>query len=288
MSRRTATIKLKGGLGNQLFQVAVGLYLKRQGYNCVYDLTTLHKSNKRVTKRNCEITCFPLEFSSRGTLMSILDYFKVLLSPNFMNYEEFIGNLDGKLSQNLIVNGFFQNGALVDAVICEVVGLILDFEKKECGHSGFGISDAFSDLDSSIVAMHIRRGDYVTLASAKRTHGTLPIEYYREALRRLSVDEKIDELFIFSDDYEWVVNNLQGLEYKKNYVKPSENNPLIDLVKLSKFRRIICANSTFSWWAARIAYERNKTTSAIILPKNWFSDKTLCEPDIFKSDWIRI
>ena len=281
-------MKLKGGLGNQLFQLALGLYFKKQNYDCVFDLTNLYKSNNRITKRNCEICSFPLNFQVRGRLLEIIDSIALLLQPIMVNDNNF--GVDGEINKQrkLIANGYFQDGALVDEVVNEILNLLVNYENNHIKDLTDFASKSLLTPDDRCVAIHVRRGDFENLPSAKKSHGVLSMGYYGDALESLARYNKIEQLFVFSDDYDWITQNFKSQSYKIHFIKPNHDKPINDLIMLSKFRRLICANSTFSWWAARIAFENYKSSSTIILPKNWFADKNLKEPNIFKSEWSRI
>ncbi len=288
MNNKSVIVKLKGGLGNQLFQLALGLYFKKQNYNCVFDLTTLYKYNHRITTRDCEICSFPLDFQVRGRLLQIMDSVALLLQPFTVKYDQFGSDIEISKKRKVIANGFFQDGVLVDEVISEILDLLVNYEKN---HTEYQSDDVFKSslvLEDRCVAIHVRRGDFENLPSAKKAHGVLSMSYYSDALDAMARYKKIEQLFVFSDDYDWITQNFKSQSYEVHFIKPNHDKPINDLIMLSKFRRLVCANSTFSWWAARIAFESYKSSSNIILPKNWFANHNLKEPNIFRSEWTRI
>ncbi len=97
------------------------------------------------------------------------------------------------------------------------------------------------------VAVHVRRGDY------KKYPEAFPLcrpDYYRQAIGLLS--EKYPELscFVFSDDLEWCKKELSFLP-RVTFVENHDSSMASkDLFMMSKCRHNIIANSTFSWWAA--------------------------------------
>ncbi len=102
---------------------------------------------------------------------------------------------------------------------------------------------------SSSVAVHIRRGDYVTLG------WNIPIEYYSQSLRALA--EKLNRftLYVFSDDLEWCRENAKelGLTYASEIVYVAGNtkeNSYLDMQLMSMCKGMVLSNSAFCYLAA--------------------------------------
>jgi hypothetical protein len=119
-----------------------------------------------------------------------------------------------------------------------------------------------------LVALHIRRGDYVKLS---RSFGLLATDYYLGALKELKErGHSWDEIWVFSDDVAEARKLLKPLEndFRFRYVEPPKgSNPLESLVLFGRAKFGIIANSTFSWWASWLS-QNNKIT---IAPNNWFN-----------------
>jgi hypothetical protein len=112
------------------------------------------------------------------------------------------------------------------------------------------------------VAIHIRRGDYITNGSASQIFRTLPDSYYEGAIKRFSSDRLY---LIFSDDYEFA----DKLAKKINGINVNVLNlSLADEFSLLAYcKDYIIANSTFSWWAAYIGYMSGRTLDVILPSK---------------------
>ena len=133
-------------------------------------------------------------------------------------------------------------------------------------------------IENECASIHIRRGDYVTL------NLTIDIDYYNRAIEYIFRNNKVNIFYIFSDDIEWVKNNLN---HKQNiyyiYVSLSEKSVTKDIdemMLMSMCSHNIIANSTYSWWGAWL--NRNKK-KVVISPKVAFNNK-----DIIPDDWIRL
>ena len=146
------------------------------------------------------------------------------------------------------------------------------------------ISEKIADTKS--VSLHIRRGDYVSNTAYNVTHGTCSLSYYKNAINHLI--KKIGEdftVFAFSDDPEWVLSNLKlpvDIQFITN--NSSEHN-YEDLRLMSECKHNIIANSSFSWWGAWLNTNPNKI---IIAPSIWYSDNKTKNIDIIPSNWVKI
>ncbi|MEH2952016.1 alpha-1,2-fucosyltransferase [Candidatus Merdisoma sp. JLR.KK011] len=111
-------------------------------------------------------------------------------------------------------------------------------------------------------AIHVRRGDYVKLGMA------LPHAYYLKAKSVLEKKIANPIYFVFSDDYQWVKQNIQWGEKAEVFyideICKLENYE--QLLLMSNCRGQIISNSTFSWWAAWLNQNEDKK---IIMPKRY-------------------
>ncbi len=117
--------------------------------------------------------------------------------------------------------------------------------------------------DPFSVAVHIRRGDYVTDSGANYLMGVLPLTYYQKAINYMEQKVLSPTFYFFSDDLDWVKQHVKtnSLNY---YVY---NNPdYIDLKLMQNCSHNIIANSTFSWWGAVLNSNPHKV---IIAPDKW-------------------
>lgn len=137
------------------------------------------------------------------------------------------------------------------------------------------------------VAVHIRRGDYVTSPLYSKTIGALPISYYIDAVSLIK--EKIDNpvFYVFSDDINWCRNELKIPDTFFNYIgdEHAGTNAANYMQLLSLCKHFIISNSTFAWWAAWLGEHRD---SVIIGPNNWFIDKSNNVKDILPERWAKI
>jgi len=118
---------------------------------------------------------------------------------------------------------------------------------------GFFNEKATTHLDTDNIIMHVRLDDYKKFGK----RGTvLDPQYYVDCLER----EDFDELFIITDasgdDYFKAFDR-----YNPIYANGSEKQ---DFWFMTQFDRIICGNSSFSWWAAFLS-----NASKVYMPECW-------------------
>lgn len=257
-------IKLKGGLGNQLFQYAYGRNCIEQGEHVVFDIS-FFKENKKDTSRPFLLKKFNIPESI------------VFVNQKENSFKKFISKIYSKISGNY---SFFQSELYFKN--------IEDIIRKE-----FTLKDPLSPTAQiyadqikqaqDTVSIHIRRGDYVSNSSANKHHGTCDINYYERAISKIKESIESPTFFIFSDDIEWVKENLK-IE-NAIYVSNPNLAECEELILMSCCKNNIIANSTFSWWAAWLNPNLNKV---VIAPQKWLNTDISKQPDIIPSTWIKI
>lgn len=136
-------------------------------------------------------------------------------------------------------------------------------------------------LTTNSVCVSIRRGDYINNESIKGLHNVCNSCYYEQALQLIGEKVKNPTIFFFSDDIEWVKQNI-----KSDYPSLYENgdDPVWEKLRLmSSCKHFIISNSTFSWWAQYLSTSCEKI---VIAPERWYNSKFV--PDLYMDDWIII
>lgn len=135
------------------------------------------------------------------------------------------------------------------------------------------------------VSLHVRRGDYVSLAAAARYHGTCSLDYYGAAVRHVLERTEGARFFIFSDDPKWAADNLE-IPAETHFVSHnSAADAVQDLRLMSHCRHHIIANSSFSWWGAWLSEQRG-ARGIVIAPRSWFAGRDA--DDLVPSRWVRM
>jgi hypothetical protein len=139
--------------------------------------------------------------------------------------------------------------------------------------------------EESAVSIHVRRGDYVSDAGTNRFHGTCSVDYYHDAVDRISGFAPASHFFVFSDGIDWAKENLR-LRQPVTYVDFNDGEKNYeDLRLMSLCKHHIIANSSFSWWGAWLNPNPDKI---VIAPKKWFNDPSINTDDLIPNSWLRL
>jgi Glycosyl transferase family 11 len=135
------------------------------------------------------------------------------------------------------------------------------------------------------VAVHIRRGDYIGDPRVTATHGICGTDYY-ESARQLMTERLGNPCFyIFSDDRDWARITLRGWSSTRVVDHHPITARMEDFRLMRGCRHFIIANSSFSWWAAWLAETADQV---VVAPRRWFADPTLISVDIVPQRWTRL
>lgn len=110
------------------------------------------------------------------------------------------------------------------------------------------------------VSVHIRRGDYKNPENAAMFGNICTESYYEGALSCMKKRVKDAHFYLFSDDTAYVKAYFKGEEYTVVDVNRGADS-FYDMWLMSQCRHNICANSTFSFWGARL----NKNAEKIMI-----------------------
>lgn len=182
------------------------------------------------------------------------------------------------LAGNVLLRGFFQSPKYFDAIAPEVRAAF-DL-KPHLSKQGRQLAAAAAGNDS--VAVHIRRGDYVSEAANAETFATLGTDHYNRALSLIARSVPRARVFVVTDDIPAARTTLQEWP---NATFAEGTTHFDDMHLISACRHHIIANSTFSWWGA---YLDPRPDGMTIAPKQWFAgDKALntCMDDLFPAAW---
>jgi hypothetical protein len=135
------------------------------------------------------------------------------------------------------------------------------------------------------VCIHVRRGDMVHNQYVASIHGSCDLNYYQEAIHKISHQLDKPEFFIFSDDPAWCKENLK-LDAPHHYISNNQGmSSYIDIQLMRRCKHHIIANSTFSWWGAWLGEFEKKI---VIFPRRWFNTDKLDAKDVTPKEWIPI
>ena len=279
-------VKIKGGLGNQIFQYAFARFLSIQKKAKV-KIDNGINSNKQDTYREYGLKYFniTLELSSKNESLTT-KYPLGIISKIIRGIQKISGIHNIGWNKNILnskekyLEGYWQSYKYLEP-IRDI--LLKELTLKKTIETKYkNLLDQISNTDS--VSIHVRRGDYANDPKTKSIHQTFGLEYYQKAIE--TVSEKISEptFFIFSDDIEWVKQNLK-IDFPTVYVSNPEIKDCEELIIMSKCKNNIIANSSFSFWGAWLNQNPNKI---VIAPKKWNNRYTKEYKDLLPPEWIKI
>jgi hypothetical protein len=179
-------------------------------------------------------------------------------SPDF----EFIQKIEGAAPFTYVDGGYFQNMSnllTIDDFKC----LKVRSEISEKANLQLRLADSRCDWRDGYVAIHVRRGDYLTHSSHGVDDIVLNEEYYEKAIEALELTSYAMKCrVVVTDDREWCLSR-QSIFGDAAIVS---NTAAIDFAILASATVSILSNSTYSLAAAMVDVPALK----IIAPKYWF------------------
>jgi len=283
-------VRLTGGLGNQIFQYAVGRALAlRRGTEIALDARAFQSDKQRrfalgpfclptVSSENVR-----LPPSRRNPLAFVL--WRITKGRRFTYYREKNSAFDPRvlsLGPEAYLHGYWQS----ENYFRYVTDVIRADLSVSAAPSEANATRLRAMASSFSVSVHVRRGDYAAVPKTNNIYGTCPIEYYQAAARWLA--EKVGgrpSFWIFSDDPVWTAANIK-LPFDSHYItNPAEEHPAEDMRLMSACRHHIIANSSFSWWGAWLNPSPEKI---IVAPRRWFNDPNRSDHDLVPGNWVRL
>ncbi len=261
----TVKVFLRGGLGNQLFQYAAGLYLSRkQSENLVLrtDLLPLQKDSiGKVSRFPVQVSDFRFEGNfhhltnqppGKTHSFSKILQLQRIVGDKFPRTFSKLGILAGdgswipdfeKVKRIWMVNSY--------ATSCQPATLLGD-ELRNQIRSLINQSHTFTEMSEEVralrpVVVHVRLGDYRSMVEL---YGRTNFEKLELVVQRVR-ESSSNPVWLFTDSPEDINEELIQKLGISRLVGPEQlPNPLENMLLMSLGYRLVCANSTFSWWSA--------------------------------------
>ena len=238
-----STAYLMGGIGNQLFQISHALC---QGF-----------------KYNIPVKFKPFSYTPMQGLQPSLYFDNIFRNIEFSNITQPLKRVEGTFhfsnsefswDTSIEFYGYYQSSKYFlgfDEKLKEIFKPTQEFKDKiERIYSGF--------LNSNSLSLHIRRGDYLNISNILPV---IDISYINESINQIG---NYDNLYIFTQDKEWVINNLN---YNNMIIVDNLEFDYEELWMISLCKNNIMSNSSFSWWGSFLNQNVNKK---VMVPNIWF------------------
>ena len=283
---KAVEVLITAGLGNQMFQYALGRSLSlRLQRPLVLDISLLslepewgfdlrHFRLGRQQVRNWHL----LPWKVRRKLLRMLTAQGVEVTRWVDEGGQQFSPETLAIHQPCVLNGYWQSERYFDSISDELreeftIVTAQDAQSAECQARMRRVK---------YVGLHVRRGDYVTNPVTNAYHGVCSRDYYDAALHMiLSRMGEDADLYVFSDDIEWCRANVR-YPLPTTYVDWNQERSYEDLRLMSSCSALAMANSSFSWWAGWLNPNPDKL---IVAPQRWFQAPGAVS-DLPNSRWL--
>jgi hypothetical protein len=261
-------VGLRGGLGNQLFQVAFARWLEsRSGRAVTFDVSChrdlrldvldLPVLGNRV--RSGVLSRTRLWPAPSGRLSGIGSAIRVANGPRAIHRDDSSwGPTSPDLATPAWWQGYFQRNEYAPSIVRELASAL----------------DRIEGTDAPVVGIHVRRGDMVDKTWA------VPSAWFRHALEVSRTNAS--RACVWSDDPDWCGEHLD-LGFDFEVARPG--TPVEHLAALSHCRLLVISRSTFSWWAARVAMEHG---ARVVFPSPWWDGQPDGDGVAVPASWVPV
>jgi hypothetical protein len=269
------SVNILGGLGNQMFQLA-----------SAYAYARKYSGNLKIMRTRIEEpTWTPRPLYWNSILSRFNTYLVDELPSNLEQWYE-PGPTNFGIIPPLSPNGIYLNGCLQSEQYFGDITIQAEIKElfKPSQDILSVIKDKYENLlenKERVIVVHARRTDYLRNQASINFHGPLSIEYYKEAIKRMSSVIKDPIILLSSDDpsfWNSVIEETPELHKYNVYILDNENE-INTLALLQQFHYFIIANSTFSWWASWLSNDVRR----VIAPSKWFGP---CGPQNYKDIYL--
>ena len=259
------TIKLKGGLGNQLFQYAFGRSLSSDlNTELIFDLSHYDSEYAKSKKHDFfNLQIFNIKNINTQFSKEMLEEPYKLKFYQEPSFNETTGFPSKRNLNSLQIPAYFDGYWQSEKYFIQNENLIKKDLQFNIPINGKNKAVAKDILDNNSIAMHIRRGDY----QDNPQFGMCGLDYYKKSISYIENQIEDPKFFIFSDDPQWVKKNIKVSHPTYYVTHNSVEKGHEDLRLMSLCKHFIIANSSFSWWGAWLSQNENKI---VTIPKPWF------------------
>jgi hypothetical protein len=284
-------VKLRGGLGNQLFQYFGALEISKEiGARLTLDARALPLT-QRINRQG--VSLFPEEISSfvhQGHIIksssrnefseklenywrSRLDYLDRITGDSSEAYRQVFGKISGDKTVSrktfplhkdiIVVNNPLFNHEEFSYIQDGTTRQLMDVSKPSAWFQQL----LRESLEVGPTALHLRLGDHF------RLDNTIDLEYFSKALNFTEKRFPGSPIWVFSDQVAVAESFLKSIDPRLRYLTPPlDSRPIETLVLMAQCRSIITSKSSFSWWAANLGFSIGNSA---IINRDWLMPEGL-------------
>lgn len=281
------------GLGNQMSQYA--FYLQKKYINkSTYFIPFCRDHNGFELQTVFKITSKDILIQKLLYILFrilLTDKVKIISTPlkkifNFLNCKIVRENFDYNFNKNYLIPSkgitFYFGGWHSEKYFSNVRETLFSTYKFNDLKEIENIEYIKDIINSNSVSLHVRRGDFLNSANKNLFGGVCTKEYFEKAISKIESKIESPHFFVFSNDMDWVKQNLRMSEV--TYVTCNTGkNSWKDMYLMSLCKHNIVPNSTFSWWGAWLNKNSQKK---IISPSRFLNNDK--HTDVYPDSWIKI
>jgi hypothetical protein len=262
--------RVEGGLGNQFFIYAAARALAlRKNKELFLDVSNAGYEGSDPFQRRYRLDQFPIaaqildvektkhfrrdsrSFYWRRKLSRILP---AGLKPIIEEKKFFTESILSKsVARRVYVVGYWQDERYFSDAVSHLSTELSPVRISQIVHA----EEQQAVIAENSIVLHVRRNAFPFKLSAS---------YYRNAIEGLSSHSFNDQFVVFGDSFDWVKTHL-GLPKNTIYMDRNfADSDLQDFYLMSRARRLVIANSTFSWWAGWFA---RRNGARVVAPAEW-------------------
>lgn len=251
---------LSGGIGNRLFQLSFARFLRDQlGYSV--GVVQLENSSK---PKSLDVESVLSDFFNPRSKVALGRLSDSLINPwhtfrpnflwgkryDFRHSTRVLSSDLAELSSSGHVVGYFQDYDLLRYSLHSLVVELSEFLARKCG----------TIEKKPYEVVHVRGLDYREKKNLQNI-GVLSDKYYESLLRGKSNTLR----FCLTDDLKFAQSKLRhcNIDY---FFDPQELNSIEALNFMQNAVKVICANSTFSYWGGLLAFTKGQADIRIPMP----------------------
>lgn len=286
--RHPVIVRLRGRLGNQMFQYAMAAALAESSRAAVVlDPRELPRAQQRA------VDLLALRVSARLLPRTLALRFpsallplarrQPRLQPLLRTWVERSLAFDPVLAGGrppLLLSGYFQSERYFAALRPRLRAEFLPAAPLSARQAA--LAERISSTES--VAVHVRRGDYVDVPAHTAVHGLCSAAYFERAAQAIRARAGEATHFVFSDDPAWARRHVR-LPGPVVHVEGQAGQPAVDLHLMARCRHHICSNSSFSWWGAWLGAQPGQ---CVVAPEPWYASPALDARDLVPPSWLRL
>lgn len=287
-------VKLMGGLGNQMFQLAAGLALARHQTEVRVDLDFLldRTPGQDFVFRDYDLGLFAGEprVARRAELPLHWRFYRQRplraaaralqrLDPRYL--ADWTPRYNPRLlaaPDGTYLEGFWQSERYFAGIAGELRRAFTF--KAPVAEASRPLLDRIRAANA--VCVNVRRGDFVGSAF----HGVVGAPYLEAGARHVAERCAAPTFFVFSDDLAWCREHVQlghPTEFVGHEHKGDKFGAYLQL--MIACRHFIIPNSSFGWWAAWLGAAADKL---VVAPRLWYAAEPDGTPDVAPAGWTRL